>query len=146
MALRFKDINDWKPSSISIVDKPGHPMAVFEVYEDDDGFIKKYAPIEVGNFNNEEKTENGNEWAMVFNLDKGKFEKLSDYKPENLYTDEKQDSVNPLKQRDFGEDELIVLHNHQDGTFLSPSDFAMGFFRSENIKYVLVHTNDYIYY
>ena len=56
MALRFKDINDWKPSSISIVDKPGHPMAVFEVYEDDDEFIKKYAPIEVGNFNNEEKT------------------------------------------------------------------------------------------
>lgn len=58
MALRFKDINDWKPSSISIVDKPGHPMAVFEVYEDDDEFIKKYAPIEVGKLNNEEKTEN----------------------------------------------------------------------------------------
>lgn len=56
MALRFKDINDWKPSSISIVDKPSHPMAVFEVYEDDDEFIKKYAPIEVGKLNNEEKT------------------------------------------------------------------------------------------
>jgi len=91
------------------------------------------------------KFEDGNEWSMVFNLDKGKFEKLSDYKPENLYTDEKQDSVNPLKKRDFGDDELIVLHNHQDGTFLSPNDFAMGFFRSENIKYVLVHTNNCIY-
>ena len=41
MALKFKDIGkDWKPTSISIVDKPSHPMAVFEVYEDDDEFIK----------------------------------------------------------------------------------------------------------
>lgn len=45
MALKFKDIGkDWKPTSISIVDKPSHPMAVFEVYEDDDEFIKKYSP------------------------------------------------------------------------------------------------------
>lgn len=42
MVLKFKDIDNWKPTSISIVDKPSHPMAVFEVYEDDDEFIKKY--------------------------------------------------------------------------------------------------------
>lgn len=42
MALKFKDIKDWKPSTISIVDQPSHPMAVFEVYEDDEEFVKKY--------------------------------------------------------------------------------------------------------
>ena len=40
--LHFRDIQDWTPASISIVDKPYHPLAVFEVYEDDDEFIKKY--------------------------------------------------------------------------------------------------------
>ena len=40
--LHFRDIRDWTPASISIVDKPYHPLAVFEVYEDDDEFIKKY--------------------------------------------------------------------------------------------------------
>lgn len=45
MGLKFKDIGkEWKPTSISIVDKPSHPLAVFEVYEDDDEFIKKYSP------------------------------------------------------------------------------------------------------
>ena len=43
MSLQFKDILDWKPSSISIVDKPAHPLAVFEVYEDDNEFIRKYS-------------------------------------------------------------------------------------------------------
>ena len=38
-----------------------------------------------------------------------------------------------------------MLHNHQDGTFLSPDEFGMGFYRLENIKYVLVHTNNYIF-
>lgn len=42
MALKFKDIKDWKPSTISIVDQPSHLMAVFEVYEDDEEFVKKY--------------------------------------------------------------------------------------------------------
>lgn len=42
--LTFRDIGDWEPASISIVDVPANPMAVFEVYEDDEEFIKKYAP------------------------------------------------------------------------------------------------------
>ena len=42
MALEFRDITDWTPASISIVDKPSHPLAVFEVYENDDEYIKKY--------------------------------------------------------------------------------------------------------
>lgn len=46
MALKFKDIKDWKPSTISIVDQPSHPMAVFEVYEDDEEFVKKYITLE----------------------------------------------------------------------------------------------------
>lgn len=40
--LHFRDIQDWTPASISIVDKPYHSLAVFEVYENDDEFIKKY--------------------------------------------------------------------------------------------------------
>lgn len=40
--LHFRDINDWTPASISIVDKPYHPLATFEVYENDEEFIKKF--------------------------------------------------------------------------------------------------------
>ena len=54
MALKFKDIQDWKPTSISIVDSPSHPLAVFEVYENDEEFIKKYTPIEVDTMSNNE--------------------------------------------------------------------------------------------
>lgn len=59
MALKFKDIigKDWKPTSISIVDSPSHPLAVFEVYEDDEEFIKKYSPIEVDKLSNEVNDE-----------------------------------------------------------------------------------------
>ena len=39
--LNFKDIGDWTPSAISIVDQPDHPLAVFEVYENDEEFVKK---------------------------------------------------------------------------------------------------------
>ncbi|MBE6505633.1 MAG: hypothetical protein E7Z73_07845 [Methanobrevibacter millerae] len=45
--LHFRDIQDWTPASISIVDKPYHPLATFEVYENDDEFIKKYVDTEV---------------------------------------------------------------------------------------------------
>lgn len=54
MVLKFKDIDTWKPTSISIVDKPSHPMAVFEVYEDDDEFIKKYVQKEELNLSEQE--------------------------------------------------------------------------------------------
>lgn len=57
MGLKFKDIKDWKPTSISIVDKPGHPLAVFEVYEDDEEFIKKYSPSEVDKLSNQETVD-----------------------------------------------------------------------------------------
>lgn len=42
MGLTFRDIDKWKPASISIVDYPSHPMAVFGVYEDDEEFIRKF--------------------------------------------------------------------------------------------------------
>lgn len=44
--LNFKDIGDWTPSSISVVDQPDHPLAVFEVYEDDEEFVKKSINVE----------------------------------------------------------------------------------------------------
>ena len=42
MGLEFKDINEWTPSAISIVDVPYHPLAYFEVYENDEEFVKKF--------------------------------------------------------------------------------------------------------
>ena len=79
-------------------------------------------------------------------MDKGKFEKLTNvFKPRNLYTAAKKTSVNPLDQKDFGESALLVIHNHQDGSFLSLADFAMAFFRPENVKCIVVQTNKYIY-
>lgn len=52
--LNFKDIgDDWTPSAISIVDIPDHPLAVFEVYENDEEFVKKSIDIsEVENMTN----------------------------------------------------------------------------------------------
>lgn len=63
MVLKFKDIKDWKPTSISIVDQPAHPLAVFEVYEDDDEFIKKYGVDKMTQQtkNDDEKTVNASE-------------------------------------------------------------------------------------
>ena len=46
MGLEFKDITDWTPSTISIVDVPYHPLAYFEVYENDEEFVK-YMPDDV---------------------------------------------------------------------------------------------------
>lgn len=43
--LKFKDIGEWTPSSISIVDEPSHPLCHFEVYEDDDEYVKKSIDI-----------------------------------------------------------------------------------------------------
>ncbi len=37
------------------------------------------------------------------------------------------------------------MHNHREGTFLSPKDFSMGFYRSENIKGITVHIEDTIF-
>lgn len=128
---RLKDSKDW--SKLKGIDIPD--------YFDDD--LKK-AMKKFDSYH--KKFEDGNEWAMVFNRDKGKFEILTnEFKPRNLYTDGKQRSVNPLNQKNFGEDELILLHNHQDGSFLSLADFGMGFFRPENIKCVIVHTHKYIF-
>lgn len=44
--LKFKDVDDWTPSSISIVDEPFHPLCKFEVYENDDEFIAKSIEIQ----------------------------------------------------------------------------------------------------
>lgn len=44
-SLTFKDIDDWTPSSISIVDVPSHPLCIFEVYSEDEEFVKKSIDI-----------------------------------------------------------------------------------------------------
>ena len=46
--LKFDDIDEWTPSSISIVDVPAHPLCRFEVYEDDDEYVKKSIEINEG--------------------------------------------------------------------------------------------------
>lgn len=44
--LLFDDIDEWTPSSISIVDEPFHPCCHFEVYEDDEEYVKKSIQID----------------------------------------------------------------------------------------------------
>lgn len=46
--LKFNDIDEWTPSSISIVDVPAHPLCRFEVYEDDEEYVKKSIEINEG--------------------------------------------------------------------------------------------------
>ena len=55
--LKFDDIDDWTPSSISIVDEPSHPLCKFEVYENDDEYVMKSISLEEG----ETMVENQNE-------------------------------------------------------------------------------------
>lgn len=43
--LKFEDIDEWTPSSISIVDVPAHPLCQFEIYDDDEEFVKKSIDI-----------------------------------------------------------------------------------------------------
>lgn len=59
MGLTFRDIDKWKPSSISIVDYPSHPMAVFEVYEDDEEFIRKFIDGDQSMTNNKNNNNDG---------------------------------------------------------------------------------------
>jgi len=55
--LKFDDIDEWTPSSISIVDEPSHPLCKFEVYSDDEEYIKKSIEIENGEMMVEEKPQ-----------------------------------------------------------------------------------------
>ena len=72
MGLEFKDITDWTPSTISIVDVPYHPLAYFEVYENDEEFVKKFKEIEVHNMpGNQQNSQEGN-----VTMSEGFFEKL----------------------------------------------------------------------
>ncbi len=68
--LNFNDIADWTPTSISIVDRPDHPLAVFEVYEDDDEFVKKSINID-DNMSNEENMKD-----ETISISQSFFEKL----------------------------------------------------------------------
>ena len=72
MGLEFKDIGDWTPSTISIVDVPYHPLAYFEVYENDEEFVKKFKEIEVHDMpGNQQNSQEGN-----VTMSEGFFEKL----------------------------------------------------------------------
>ena len=69
--LEFKDIGDWTPSTVSIVDVPYHPLAYFEVYENDEEFVKKFQEIEVKEMpNGQQNSENS------VTMSEGFFEKL----------------------------------------------------------------------
>ena len=70
MGLEFKDIDDWTPSTVSIVDTPYHPLAYFEVYENDEEFVKKFKETKVNNMPNIENSESNVTMSESF------FEKL----------------------------------------------------------------------
>lgn len=83
------------------------------------------------------KFDDGNEWAQVCNLTTAEIYEIM--------SNGESDNVSPFKDKDYGDDEVAVVHNHQDGTFLSPKDFYSGFYNKHNIKYVVVHTDNYIF-
>ena len=84
-----------------------------------------------------EKFDDGNEWAQVCNLTTGEIY--------TIMSDGEKYTVSPFKDKDYGTDEMAMVHNHQDGTFLSPKDFYSGFYNNNNIKYIVVHTDNYIF-
>lgn len=56
--LKFDDIDEWTPSSISIVDEPSHPLCHFEVYEDDEDYVKKSIEVKEGEIMVEQNPQN----------------------------------------------------------------------------------------
>ena len=56
MSLKFEDIDEWTPSSISIVDVPAHPLCKFEVYDNDEEFVKKSIEINEGELMEEQNS------------------------------------------------------------------------------------------
>ena len=101
MALKFKDIKDWKPSTISIVDQPSHPMAVFEVYENDEEFVKKYiTPEEVEVMTKEDNGKNN------VQVSEGILEKLINGL---VAKSEPQEPTEPPAQNEPVEDENKIL-------------------------------------
>lgn len=57
MALKFKDIKDWKPSTISIVDQPSHPMAVLKYMKMMKNLWKIYHPRRGGSYDKRRQWE-----------------------------------------------------------------------------------------
>lgn len=101
--LNFKDIQDWTPSSISVVDQPDHPLALFEVYEDDEEFVKKSIDItEVNLMSNQESIEN-NESQMVSGP-VSFFEKLLN---RNVVTKSEEPTKPPEKQPEKAEEKTV---------------------------------------
>lgn len=75
--LKFKDIDEWTPSSISIVDKPDHQLAYFEVYENDEEYVKKSIEIKKGEIMSEQNPQKENiEQEGMVTAPVGFFEKL----------------------------------------------------------------------
>lgn len=63
-------------------------------------------------------------WEQVYNITQKEFDEI--------FTDKKYNKVNPLINN-YENDELCVMHNHTNGTILSPKDFGMCFYSSKNI-------------
>lgn len=122
MALKFKDIKDWKPTSISIVDKPSHPLAVFEVYEDDEEFIKKYSPNdEVDELTNENVDETVTMSSSFFEKLFGGLVSKADPEPpakppeKEGNEDEKEDKIDEIiKRLDAFDERLKKLENPEE--------------------------------
>lgn len=64
----------------------------------------------------DEKIFDGNEWGKVYNITKDEFDPIM--------SDKSPDGVNPLKEKDYGDDELIVIHNHTSDSPFSIEDIG----------------------
>ena len=72
--LKFEDIDEWTPSSISIVDVPAHPLCKFEVYDDDTEFVKK--SIEIQNEGEIMVEPQNKEETQMMTVSEGFFERM----------------------------------------------------------------------
>lgn len=87
-------------------------------------------------FENDKEFTVNVECGQVYNLTKGTIDKLVKGKINN---------VNPLKNKDYGNDKLIVIHSHTSDTFFSPMDIGKLLYSKEKIQYLIAITPNKIF-
>lgn len=85
----------------------------------------------------ENKIFNGNEWGQVYNLTKGYID--------GIKTDNHPDHVAPYRDKNYGSDKLIVIHNHINGDPFSAGDLAKAVYDSENIVSIVIVSPEHIF-
>lgn len=103
--LKFEDIDEWTPSSISIVDVPAHPLCKFEVYDDDNEFVTK--SIEIQN-EGEIMVEPQNQEEPMMTVSEGFFERMLNRVVGKSEEKEEPTKEEPAKETDVDIQALVA--------------------------------------